>query len=171
MHDEPCCGFTLLEFLVTLVVISIMVTIGIPSFHSMITKHRLKGATEAIYSDLQLARLEAIKRNKNITLSFHEGDNNNWCYAIHNGDTCDCNIAANCKLDDHASKVTSGREYKDVTLVTNLRQNSTSFHPIRGTANNGSIILSASEKSSKVIVSTRGRIRICSDDLMDYPGC
>ena len=71
-------GFTLLEFLVTLLVISIMMTIAIPSFHAMITKHRLKGATETIYSDLQLARLEAIKRNKNITLSFQTNDEENW---------------------------------------------------------------------------------------------
>ena len=71
-------GFTLLEFLVTFLVISIMMTIAIPSFHTMITKHRLKSVTETIYSDLQLARLEAIKRNKNITLSFQTNDEENW---------------------------------------------------------------------------------------------
>jgi len=171
MRNKSCHGFTLLEFLVTLLVFSIMMTIGIPSFHAMITKHRLKGATETIYSDLQLARLEAIKRNKNVTLSFQTSDDNNWCYAIHDASTCDCNIPDNCTLDDKSSMVISGRDFKDVDLTTNFRLDTTSFSPVRGATNSGSITLTANEKSSKVIVSTRGRIRICSQDLMDYPGC
>ena len=171
MHNNPCHAFTLLEFLVTLLIISIMMTVGIPSFHTMITKHRLKGATETIYSDLQLARLEAIKRNKKISFSFKTGNAKNWCYAIHDGITCNCNIPDNCTLDDKSAIVISGHVFKGIDLDTNFRKGTTSFNPVRGAANGGSITLSANEISSKVIVSTRGRIRICSQDLMDYPGC
>jgi len=164
-------GFTLLEFLVTMTVISIMVTIGIPSFLDMITKHYLKGATETIYADLQLARMEAIKRNKNISLSFHTNGIENWCYAMHDGNNCDCNIANNCKIDDKTSMVTFGKGFNGVELKTNFKLNSTSFNPVRGTSNSGSITLTTNQKASKLIISSRGRIRICSDDLMDYPAC
>jgi len=175
-EDMPTCiksryGFTLLEFLVTMIVIGIMVTVGIPSFLDMITKHRLKGATESIYGDLQLTRMEAIKRNKNISLTFQTVDANNWCYAMHDGDDCDCTKANNCTVDDQISMVTFSEEFKDIGIKTNFKQDSTSFNPVRGTSNSGSITLTTKQKSSKLIVSSRGRIRVCSDDLMEYPAC
>ena len=164
-------GFTLLEFLVTMTVIGIMITIGIPSFLNIITKHQLKGATETIYADLQLARMEAIKRNRNISLSFQITDTPGWCYAMHDDSDCDCNIENSCKIEGISSMVTHGNDFDDVTLKTNFKKNSTSFNPIRGTSNSGSIILTLKQISSKLIVSSRGRIRVCSDDFLDYPLC
>jgi prepilin-type N-terminal cleavage/methylation domain-containing protein len=164
-------GYTLLEFLVTMLVVCIMATIGVPSFLDLINKHRLKGATESIYGDLQLARMEAIKRNKNITISFHEGGYQDWCYAMHDGSGCDCNVLNNCRLDNHYSRIISGLEFHNVGLETNFSSDSTSFNPVRGTSNSGSILLTMKQKASKVIVSSRGRIRICSDDLTSYPAC
>lgn len=164
-------GFTLLEFLVVMAVITIMSTAGIPSFLDMITKHRLKGATEAVYGDLQLARMEAIKRNKSISLSFQVSDPENWCYAMHDNNECDCHIVDNCKIDEHASSITSGQGFNGIDLTTNFKSDSTSFNPIRGTSNSGSITLTTNQKSSKLIVSSLGRIRVCSNDLASYPAC
>jgi len=164
-------GFTLLEFLVTMTVIGIMMTIGAPSLLNIITKHHLKGATETIYADLQLARMEAIKRNKNISLTFQATDTPSWCYAMHDDSDCDCNLENSCKIEGKPSMVTYGKEFDDVSLKTNFKQNTTSFNPIRGTSNSGSIILTMKQISSKMIVSSRGRIRVCSDELMDYPVC
>lgn len=171
MRNKFLFGFTLLEFLVAITVISIMVTIGIPSFLDMISKYHLKGATETVYSDLQLARMEAIKRNKNISLSFQTSNTDKWCYAMHDGNICDCNVSSHCKMNDKTTMVTLGQQFNDVNLKTNFQLNSISFSPIRGTSNSGSITLTTNQKSSKLIVSSRGRIRACSDDLMDYPAC
>jgi len=171
MCDWRYSGYTLLEFLVTMLVVCIMATIGVPSFLDLITRHRLKGATESIYGDLQLARMEAIKRNKNISISFHEGGYRHWCYAMHDSSSCDCNVLNNCRLDNHFSRIVSGQDYHNVNLETNFSSNSASFNPVRGTSNSGSILLTTERKSSKVIVSSRGRIRVCSDDLTGYPPC
>lgn len=56
-------GATLLELLVVLAVSSILLTVGIPSFASLIHASRLTSSTNALVSSLHLARSEAIKRN------------------------------------------------------------------------------------------------------------
>lgn len=164
-------GFTLLELLVVMTAIAIMATIGIPSFLDMITKHRLKGATEAVYGDLQLARMEAIKRNKSVSLSFQVSDPENWCYAMHDNNDCDCHIENDCRIDEQTSSVTYGQRFKGIDLKTNFKSDSTSFNPVRGTSNSGSITLTTNQKTSKLIVSSLGRIRVCSNDLGSYPAC
>ena len=90
---------------------------------------------------------------------------------MHDEDDCDCNKSNDCRIGDKTSMVTSGEKFEDVDLKTNFKHNSTSFNPVRGASNSGSIILTARKKTSRLIVSSRGRVRVCSDDLMDYPAC
>jgi type IV fimbrial biogenesis protein FimT len=56
-------GATLLELLVVLAVTSVLLTLGIPRFASLVHANRLTSATNALISSLHLARSEAIKRN------------------------------------------------------------------------------------------------------------
>lgn len=57
-------GFTLLELLVTLAIVSIVVMIGTPSFQNTINNSRLTAAVNELSATMNLARSEAIKRNK-----------------------------------------------------------------------------------------------------------
>ncbi|MFV3306624.1 GspH/FimT family pseudopilin [Pseudomonas sp. NY15181] len=61
-------GFTLVELLMSLVVLSILLAIGIPSFKSIIADQRVRAATTDLQSALILARVEAIKRGVVVTL-------------------------------------------------------------------------------------------------------
>lgn len=61
-------GFTLVELLMSLVVLSILLAIGIPSFKSMIADQRVRAATTDLQSALTLARVEAVKRGVVVTL-------------------------------------------------------------------------------------------------------
>jgi len=56
-------GATLLELMVVLAVSAVLLTIGIPSFASLITSGRLTSAANELVSSLHLTRSEAIKRN------------------------------------------------------------------------------------------------------------
>jgi len=60
MDKEP--GFTLVELLITIVVVSILLAAGVPAFQSFIKNNRVTGQANDLVSAIQLARNEALKR-------------------------------------------------------------------------------------------------------------
>lgn len=62
-------GITLIELMVTVAVLAIVVTIGIPSFQSLIRNNQVIGDNNTILSMIALARSEAIRGNQSIVLS------------------------------------------------------------------------------------------------------
>jgi len=60
MDKEP--GFTLVELLITIVVVSILLATGVPAFQSFIKNNRVTAQANDLISALQLARSEALKR-------------------------------------------------------------------------------------------------------------
>ena len=61
-------GTTLLELMLVVAVSGILLTIGIPSFASIVSSGRVTNATNSMVASLHLARSEAIKRNSRTVL-------------------------------------------------------------------------------------------------------
>lgn len=61
-------GFSLLELLVALAVGSIIIVVGIPSFQGMLENQRMTSATNELVMSLNLAKSEAIKRVKYVSV-------------------------------------------------------------------------------------------------------
>ena len=61
-------GFTLIELIVTLAVVSILLLTGIPALNQMTNNNRLVTQINNIAGGLALARSESIKRGRSITL-------------------------------------------------------------------------------------------------------
>ena len=61
-------GFTLAELLVALAVFSIMVTVGVPSFNQTLLNNRQVSSLNILIGSMQLARSEAIVRNRRVTV-------------------------------------------------------------------------------------------------------
>jgi len=61
-------GFTLIELIVTLAVVSILLLTGIPMLNQMTTSNRLVTQINSIAGSLAVARSESIKRGESITL-------------------------------------------------------------------------------------------------------
>ena len=57
-------GFTLVEVMVTLLIVSILVAIAVPSFTQLIRRSEANGETNRILSLLALARSESIKKSQ-----------------------------------------------------------------------------------------------------------
>lgn len=65
---KPTSGFTLIELMVTLVVVAIILLVGVPNFQEFIKSNRLTAQSNGFVSDLHLARSEAIKRSARVTM-------------------------------------------------------------------------------------------------------
>ncbi len=61
-------GFSLIELMVTLVIVAIIALIGMPSFNGAIRNSRLTTGINELVTSLNVARSEAIKRNHSITV-------------------------------------------------------------------------------------------------------
>src|SRR5262245_46602948 len=61
-------GFTLMELMMVLTVFGIIVALGIPSFHEFSLNGRMPSAANDLLASLQLARSEAIKRQRPVAI-------------------------------------------------------------------------------------------------------
>lgn len=66
-------GFTLLELMITVIILSIVVTIAVPSFLSLLQTNRLAGQVNQLVGAIHAARTEAIKMNRNVVFC-HSSD-------------------------------------------------------------------------------------------------
>lgn len=61
-------GFTLVELMVTLLVLAVLLGLAVPSFRDAALSSRLTGYANDLVASVQVARSEAIKRNASVTL-------------------------------------------------------------------------------------------------------
>ncbi|HEX6135297.1 MAG TPA: GspH/FimT family pseudopilin [Longimicrobiales bacterium] len=62
-------GFTLLELLIVLAILSVVVGIAVPPLRGAVKSTRLETARQTLIGDLRLARTEAIRRNRSVTVT------------------------------------------------------------------------------------------------------
>ncbi|HPM42549.1 MAG TPA: GspH/FimT family pseudopilin, partial [Candidatus Omnitrophota bacterium] len=61
-------GFTLIDLIITLSVMSILLTIGLPSVSTQIQNARVKAATNSLLEAINLTRSQAVFANKRATI-------------------------------------------------------------------------------------------------------
>jgi type IV fimbrial biogenesis protein FimT len=68
-------GFTLLELLIVVAVIGIVILLGLPSYRTWIQNTQIRTLSDSLLNGLQLARVEAVKRNGAVTFTLN---GNSW---------------------------------------------------------------------------------------------
>ena len=156
-------GLTLLELLVTVSILTLAVTLGVPSISGAQRNLQLKGATETVYFTFQKARSFAIAKGVDITISLREGAD--WCVALSDAGECDCMARKQCLVDGVLYYIDSN-DYAliDMQQLKFGKSDLTIFDPVRGLAmgHAGSVVFSDGSHQLKLILSNMGRVRICS---------
>jgi len=70
----PVAGFTTIELLVVVGILSIMAAFAGPALSSMVASQQVRSASADLHSSLMIARSEALTRNGSVTVAPADGD-------------------------------------------------------------------------------------------------
>lgn len=79
-------GFSLIEFMVALIILSILVGIAVPGFLDFLRRQKMSSSANSALAMLQYARSEAIKRQTDIEVNF-VADSSGWTIEVRRDDT------------------------------------------------------------------------------------
>lgn len=106
-------GFTLIEAMLVMAVLTILLAVGVPNYQQFRRDHELIGAAYAIYGDIQLARTEATKTNSNnIRIYIFNESGTDWCYRITDRDADTCN-SCSAPCDIGGDGLTRGNDHSN----------------------------------------------------------
>ena len=71
-------GFTLIEMLISMVLMAIVLAFAVPNFSTWLMNHQIRNAADTAMASLQLARAEAIRTNTAVQLSFDSATKKIW---------------------------------------------------------------------------------------------
>lgn len=193
MLHKRCRGFTLVELMITIVVVAIGVALAVPSWSEFVEKRQIVAATEDVASFIEFARHEAVKRNEPVFVDWNTsgGHSDNWCIGLSmapQSTPCDCTVtntadADFCSVDGVPYRMTQtdyvamGFEF----MHMNPTSGSFGFDPVRGITSNVSnaevtdgdwlMYLHSNEGSGstrlwslQISLNATGRTSICSDE-------
>lgn len=160
MSTKKNAGFTLLEMLITVAVLSVLLALAVPYARNFLEIQRLKNAVETIAGDLQYARSESIKRNLAVSVTFTT-TGATWSYT-----------AAPSLWTTKNNAPFGGIRMNSVTFAGQ----SLLFEPVRGTANAGQILMTTSDNATQLRISVGilGQLSTCvvtSSSVGGYAPC
>lgn len=169
-------GFTLVELMVTVVVIGILAMVAVPQFQSMRDRARVRAASEGVFAHLQFSRSESIKQGQNLTTRILTGTN--WCLGLDNSNatTCDCNSNGvdACQFGPTGNITNHDLRSSDFIGITlSTTRNNVEFESRRGTitgVGNTITLTGSGGIEARIIYTSTGRIRLCGN-MGGYPSC
>ncbi len=158
-------GFTLVELIITIVIMVILAGIAAPSFLQSIDNRRLSGAAEAVKNAMHVARSQAFQRSTATCISVNKDAVDQWIVVEAGG----CSSGACTDGTDGCLMQARSSEFPGVTTGADFEE--AIFDPVRGTVQSfldanealGTVQLTSTRGSRlDVQLNLMGRARICA---------
>ena len=107
-------GFTIIELMVVIAIISILATLAVPNFFAWRPKRQLSAATKDVFAVMQYARSRALKDNVSVGLLFNR-TNETYTVFLDNGAGAN---AGNGDLDGDEPTLKRGKMPAGVDLIS-----------------------------------------------------
>lgn len=172
MFNNKHFGFTLIELMVAIAILSLLLMFAAPSYQQWIANSRLRNAAESIQNGLQKARAQAVINNAQVR--FVLGANSAWTVGcVTTTATCPA-ILEDHKASDGASSATTINALPNgaTTLTyTNLGSRSANAGELIAVNVDTSAIASADSRELRVQIGTGGNVRLCDPNASDVRAC
>ncbi|MGH6693255.1 MAG: GspH/FimT family pseudopilin [Gammaproteobacteria bacterium] len=159
-------GFTLIELMITLVVLAILLYFALPNFAVWMQNTQIRTAGEAILNGMQLARTEAIRRNVNIELRLDVSSG--WTARVADtGEVIQTRLhgegsgAALVTIAPVGAKTVTFNSFGSVVLP----KNADGTDPISEIKIDSPAIAAADSRELCVLVRTGGNVRLCDPQV------
>lgn len=170
------CGFSVVELLMTILLVAIGTAVALPSYHDMVGKRQVTNAAEQIASFVNTAQGVAMKTNRVVTVSYARADADDWCIgAVASETACLCSqadpeAADYCQIDSRPFVIDAGHAGGLEVLHSVTGDGAYAFDPIRGLFRDldDSLTMELHSRNGdfrlNVLVNSSGRVVICSVD-------
>lgn len=161
-------GFSVIELMVVVVILAVLLMLAVPSLNGWLATTRIKAKADSALNGLQLARMEALKRNARV--EFRTGGDTSWQV---------CLVSDNCAAPIHSAPATeSGSGVTQITTPDGAAR--VTYSGVGTTASNadGSSAVTMMEFSDpqayegsvwQVRITDSGQARLCNPSLTSGP--
>lgn len=165
-------GFTLVEVMMSTVLVAVATSLAAPSYRSMIEKRQLTQSAEQLAAFVSSVQSISTRSNQVVTVSYTRTSHHAWCIGAVIGTTaCNCNQTVPtagdyCAIDGQNFVLDEGLS-NGSDLVHSMTGGAYSFDPIRGLSD-ASLTMELHTDSRKfklnLMVNSTGRVILCSKD-------
>jgi type IV fimbrial biogenesis protein FimT len=146
-------GFTLLEALLAIAVLTITASLALPSFAGALARYRLRGAAQALAAEMALAHRAAAGRDRPAFLVARTGEQ--WCVGVAATPDSDCDGSS-------ASHVVRAEAFPGVRLVASSGQLGDGALNRANSQRATALLASSQGDTLRVVMTPLGRASICS---------
>jgi len=172
-------GFTLVELMISTLLVAVGTTLAVPSYRDMVDKRQLTNSAEQLASFVNSVQSISTRTNQVVTVSHNRAHHDEWCIgAVIDATACDCtetspSASDYCAIDGQEfvldESLSNGSE-----LMHKITGESYSFDPVRGLSD-ASLTMELHTDNRKfklnLMVNNTGRVILCSkDDSHAIPG-